>query len=483
MGADGRLRRFARLWRERLASPATIVGCAAFVQAFDISSVAVALPDIACEFGGDPIAYNSVIIAYIIGATAVLPLCGWAVDRFGARRIFLAAVALFGVSAAICGIAGSVTMLLGARVVQGAAGAMLLPVGRVIILASVEEKGFVDAMAALTMPLMLGPVIGPPIAGALITLGSWRLLFLVMLPLAIAGFVLVYRRIAAMPAAHRHPLDIWGSIYLVSALASVAIGVGMINGQGAAWLRAVALIAAGIVLFALYVRHERRHPTALLSLSPMRRPLMRATNIGGIFPRMLTSSTPFLLAILFQQRFGMSAAEAGGIIFALAIGSLAGRAVVAALLRWLGFRTMLLANGIAMALSIAACSLFEPGLPIWIIAPILFVQGLLRSSQLIALSALGYAGMPRSEFSAASTISSLSQQLAQGLGIAISVQSVQLIARIAGEGAMAGAFVVLALVSLLSLGWIVPMARDAGDAMSGRAMSGRTEEDGNGTAA
>lgn len=470
---QGRVSGTMQMWRKRLASPATIVGCAAFVQAFDISSVAVALPDIAREFGGEPIAYNNVIIAYIVGATAILPLCGWAVDRFGPRRIFLMAVALFGISATVCGLATTIPMLLAARVIQGAAGAMLLPVGRVIVLGSVEEKGFVDAMAALTMPLMLGPVVGPPFAGALITLGSWRLLFLAMLPLSVAGFALVYRRIEAIPALHRHPLDVRGSLLLVGALAAVAIGIGSLDGAFEERIRALALTGSGLLLFALYMLHERRHPRAVLSLAPMKRPLMRATNIGGIFPRMLTSSTPFLLAILFQQRFGMSAAEAGGLIFAMAIGSLAGRAIVPTILRRVGFRTMLLVNGTGMAAVLAACSLFEPGISVTVIIAVLFLLGLLRSNQLIALSALGYAGMPKAEFSAASTISSLSQQLAQGVGIAIAVLSVQLISMVApaDESAVAGAFVVLAFVSMLSLLWVVALARDSGDEMSGRAGS------------
>ncbi len=440
------------------------------MQAFDLSSVAVAIPDIAREFGGDPLSYDSVIIAYIAGATAALPLCGWAVDRLGARRLFLAALVLFGAAALACGLAVNTGMLLAARVFQGAAGAMMLPVGRVIVLGATDETKFVEAMAALTMPLLLGPVIGPPVAGLLVTAGSWRWLFLVMVPLAMLGFAMVLRQIAAVPAAHRDPFDFTGSLLLMAGLAAVAVGVGALGGMQADWLFATIVTGSGLLLFAIYRMHERRSRNPVLSLAPFRHVLVRTANIGGMWVRTLTGATPFLLALLFQLRFGMTAAEAGGLILALALGSLTGRAMTTWALRKAGFRAFLTANSVGVALSVAACGFFAKETASYVIFAVLFVQGILRSMQLISLSVLSFSGLPKAEFSAASTISSISQQLAQSFGIAIATLSVNLLGRFTADqgAAVSAAFFVLAGVSLASMPWFMRLADDAGATMSGR---------------
>lgn len=457
----------------RIGAPATIVGCAAFVQAFDTSAVAVALPDIAREFGGNALSYDKVIIAYLIGATAVLPLCGWTVERFGARKMFMLAIALFGGAATMCGMATSVTMLLTARVVEGCAGAMLLPVGRVIVLRSVPEEGFVKAMAAMTMPILLGPVIGPPLGGMLVTFGSWRWLFLAMVPVTIVGFFLVFRCIEKIEPSHREPLDVPGAFMLVGGLAAVATGVGSLGGDEPAIEDAFIRVSAGMAAFFVYFLHVRRSRAPLLDIGPLANQLVRVSNFGGMFVRMLTSAMPFLLAILFQQRFGMSAVEAGGLIFTIALGSIAGRSVMPWLVRQLGFRTLLSLNCVAVALTVAACGLFDKDIGTPVIIAVLFVQGALRSTQMIAISVLGFCGLPQKDFAAASTLSSISQQLSQGFGIAISAFSVHLITMTQGvdEGTnvvVAGAFPIMGALSLVSLLWIARLPADAGESMSGR---------------
>lgn len=390
------------------------------MQAFDTNAVAIALPDVARDFGRRALEIEIVITAYLVGAIAMLPLCAWVAERFGARRTFLAAIALFGASALACGVAPNIRFLLTARFVEGCAGALLLPVGRMIVLASVPQGEFVRALSTLALPVMLGPVLGPSLGGAIVSTGSWRFLFLAMVPIALAGFVLVLRTVPEVAAGEKVRFDLGGSMLLVLGLGAVSAGMAMLGAHDAADNVAIAptLLIAGTVLFGLYLRWSRRVDAPLIDLSLLRIQPVAASNIAGIAFRMLVAATPFLLALRFQLDFGLSAAEAGFLLLPLAFGSLTGRSLAQHLLTWLGYRTTLLANGLLVMALVAACALPTAHTPQFLVAALLFAQGAARSVQLIVLSALGYVGIDNPHFPIASTISSISQQFAQLTGIA-----------------------------------------------------------------
>ncbi len=449
---------------------AMVVGCAAFMQAFDTSAVSIALPKMASSFGVPVLSLNIVVTAYLIGATAILPLCGWAADRFGARAMFLLAVGTFGVSALACGLATSLPVLLAARVLEGCAGALLLPVGRIIVLRSIDKSEFVRAMSMLTLPVMLGPVIGPPIGGLIVTVASWRWLFFANVPIAAIGLLLVWRFVGEIRSDERHPIDVVGAVLIITALAGLTFGIAAATRADLPpWLIG-GVIVTGAACGMLYILHARRRPNPILELGSLGILTSRASNVGGLFVRMLTSSVPYLLAMLFQVGFGMTAVEAGGLIFAGAIGSLLSRSMINMLLTLFGFRRLLILNTILIALSVAACALLTRSTPHVVILALLFVQGLLRSLQLMVLNSVGYADLPQRDFAAASTIASVSQQLSQSLGIAASVIVVQLLQRTMGiktldTSVIAPAFVAIAALSMVSLYWMRQVPAGAGAAM------------------
>lgn len=438
--------------------PALVVGAAAFMQAFDSSAIAVALPTMAQSFGVPALSLNLVITAYLIGATAFLPVCGWAADRFGARRVFQIAIIGFGLSSLICALATNLMALIIARTLEGCMGALLLPVGRVIVLRSVRREETIRAISFLTMPVMLGPLLGPPVGGLILMLGSWRWLFICNVIAAICGMIAVRRYLTEIPGENPRPLDIKGFALLSGALVGTTYGIGETARGGSDPLLIALLIGGGALCAVSYWFYSHRVAHPILDLSPLRFPALAIANIGGLFPRMLVSAIPFLLALLFQLSFGLTPAAAGGLIFANALGSIIGRWLLAPAVTYLGFKRLLLINGILLAILIAGCAFFDADTPRSLVMAVLFVQGALRSLQLLGLVTLSYADIPDRDMNSASTIASVSQQFALSLGIAASVVTLQLAQDYLGltsltHAAIAPSFLVLALLSLLSIFW------------------------------
>jgi EmrB/QacA subfamily drug resistance transporter len=455
--------------------PPLIVGCAGFMQAFDANAVIVALPAMAKGFATPPLALGIVITAYLVGAAAFLPLCGWAAERFGARRLFLAAIALFGLTSITCGVADTLPMLVLARFAQGCAGAMLLPVGRIIVLAHTPSGGMLRTMGLLTTPVMLGPLLGSPIGGLIVTFGSWRWLFFVNVPVALAGLLLVRAYVPDVGPRAARALDGRGMLLLSAALVGLTYGVSL-AARPVSVLPGLALIAAGLAASFGYAVHARRHPHPIVAGGLFAIRSFAASNLGGLFPRLLVSAVPFLLALLFQVGFGLSAVQAGGLVVASALGSLPSRWLVSALLRRWSFRTVLAVNAVAVAATVAVCAALTPATPHLLIMALLFVQGLLRSLQLVTLMALGYADIEPVDLPAASTIASLSQQIAMSLGIALAVPAVEMGRAFRGgvglgPTAIAPAFLLLAALSLVSMFWFLRLPADAGDHFGRRAVA------------
>jgi MFS family permease len=430
---------------------ALVVGCAGFLQSFDGNAVAVALPAMAHGFGVPALALGEVITAYLVGAAAALPLCGWLAERIGARPLFLAAIALFALTSVACGAANGVAALEGARLVQGCSGALLLPVGRIIVVGqSTSRETMLRAMGVMTTPVILGPLLAPPIGGLIVTVLSWRWLFLLNVPIALVGMALVARYVPRTPRPTPRPFDLLGTALLSSALAMATYGVSLaVVAQGR--MPGLALIAAGLVATGGYLLHARRHAAPALPPALFARRTFAASNVGGIFPRMLVSAVPFLLTLQFQVGFGLSAAGAGGLVFASALGSLPARWLIGPLVARWSYRRVLAVNAVLIALSVAACALFTAATPRIVIMTVLALQGLIRSTQLVAMMAMSYSEIAPPETPAASTIASLSQQVAMSIGIAVAVAAVEL-----GGGGAIGvqrAFVALGIVSLLSLLW------------------------------
>lgn len=444
-----------------------IVGAAGFMQTFDSSAITVALPPMAVDFGVPALSLNLVITAYLIGATAFLPLCGWAADRFGARRIFLFAIAGFGLTSLACALSSSLPVLIAARVVQGCMGALLIPVGRIIVFRAVPRNEVVRAVTILTLPPMFGPMLGPTIGGLLLSVGPWESLFFLNVAMATLGYWAIHRFIDDIPAGDPRPLDLKGYALIALALVGISYGITSAAQADGSVIPPLLLLAGGAACGLLYWRHCRSEAHPILDLTVLRLPTVHATNVGGIFHRMLISAGPFLLALLFQLGFGLNPAAAGGLIFAVALGSCFGRFIVTPALRITGFRNFLALNSVALFLSMAVCALFTAQTPYPVILGVLFVQGFLRSAQMIALLSLSYAEATDKELGQISTITSVSQQLALSIGIAVSVLAVHAAQRLIGEpdvtiATLAPAFVFVGALCLLPVLWLMRLPADAG---------------------
>jgi len=450
-----------------------IIGSAMLMQTMNATVIANALPTMAVALAEPPLRLNLAITMFLLASAVFLPVSGWVADKFGAKRIFMLSMVLFALSSAACGFAQDLSQLVIARIFQGMAGAMMAPVGRLVLLRTTPKAELVGAMSVMTMPALLGPVIGPIVGGAIVTLADWRWIFFLSIPVAVVGVMLVLRYVPNVREQEVPPIDWKGTFLTGLGLAGLIFGFENL-GRG---LLPDALVAAlflgGVAALFVYWRHARGNPDAILDLSVFRLQTFRASVIGGGFMRIAMGATPFMLAMLLQIGFGLSALQAGLMTFISAAGALVMKTAAPPILRRFGFRTVLLVNAFIVAISFVAYGLFKPTTPHWIIMLILGVGGFFRSLHFTSLNGLAFADIGQDRMSRASTTSSMVQQLVQsvGIGLAATLMHAFMVAR--GEdhltaGAISPAFVVIGLVTLISLAFFIPLPRDAGDELNGR---------------
>lgn len=451
-----------------------IIGCALLMQMLDSTVVATALPAMGEAFGTSAVRMNVAITSYLLAVAIFVPLSGWASDRFGARRVFAAAVLLFTLSSVFCALAQSLVHLVIGRVVQGMAGAMMVPVGRVILLRAVPKSELVRAMSFLTMPALLGPMLGPPLGGVLVTYASWHWIFVVNVPIGLAGLYLIFKYIPDVAATEPdRPLDLVGFVLTGLSLAGIVYGVDAIGHNSASNAWAFGILAAGILLGALYVYHARRSPHPIIDLHLLSIPTFRICTVGGNLSRFAIGATPFLLVMLLQEVFGMTALAAGMITFVGAVGALVLKIVAVPVLRALGFRTALIINAITTGFFLAVCALFTPSTPSWLMLGVLLVGGFFRSLQLTAVNTLTYADVPHELMSRASTFAAMAQQVGMSFGVGVAAVTLNLSMLARGVDQLSRfdvgmGFVVVGGLVALSAWFFMKLDHDAGAEVSGR---------------
>lgn len=458
---------------QRSTTVALIVACALFMENLDGTVIATALPQIANSMGVEPVRLSLAITSYLLSVAIFIPASGWAADRFGTRTIFRAAIAVFAFGSILCGISGDVWQLTGARIVQGMGGAMMVPVGRLVLLRNVEKSDLVRAMALVTMPAMIGPVFGPPVGGFIVTYASWRWIFFLNIPIAILGFVLVSLLIENEKAADTPPLDVWGYVLAGTTLSGMVMGFETIGRDGVPLPAALAILGLGAAAALLYVRHARRHPHPIVDLTLFRIPTFAIAIAGGTLFRIGIGALPFLLPLMFQVGFGMTALASGMLTFVSAIGAFAMKLSARPILRLLGFRTVLIANGILSALFLMCYGAFDISTPNSVILLLLLTGGFFRSLQFTATNALVFADVPLQRMSKATSISATAQQLSQSVGIATGASILHLMLTSRGSATLAAsdflpAFLVVGLISAVSSVVFTRLARNAGSALRGR---------------
>ena len=396
-----------------------IVAVALFMETMDSTVIATSLPVIAADLGEDPIALKLAITSYLLSLAVFIPVSGWMADRFGARTVFRMAIVVFTVGSAACGFAESLFDFVLFRIVQGMGGAMMVPVGRLVILRSVPKAELISALAWLTIPALMGPVLGPPLGGFITTMFDWRWIFWINIPIGLLGFLLATRYIADFREEEVPPLDIKGFFLSGIGLSGIVFGFTTI-GQGLFPTEIVfGLIAIGIASCWLYVRHARKTPNPLLDLNLLSIDTFYASIVGGFLFRIGVGASPFLLPLFLQLGFGMTPLQSGMLTFATAVGAIAMKTTAAPILRRVGFKRVLVWNAVISALFIATASLFSAATPSAVIMAVLLVGGFFRSLEFTAVNSLAYADIGDRDMSKATSFASVGQQLSMSAGVAV----------------------------------------------------------------
>ncbi len=451
-----------------------IVGCAQFMHQFDGTMITTALPVMAVSLNEDPLRLNLAITSYLLALAVFVPISGWMADRYGTRRVFLVAIAVFTASSVLCGLSGTLAEIVLWRTVQGIGGAMMTPVGRVIVVKSVPRLEIVRAMNYVTIPAVLAPLIGPSVGGFIVTYFSWPVIFFLNLPIGIAGLILVYIYVPDIREDNVARLDLRGFVLTGLALAGLVLGFAAL-GRGALPTEVIiASISVGAICAALYLAHAQRKSDPIIDLSLLRNRTFAASIFGGGLFYIGTTAQVFLMALLLQVGFGFSALHAGLTLLAGAIGSTVMRFTLRPMLNFLGFRGMLIWNGLLTGACLAACGLFTIHTPLIVMLAVLFIAGFSRSSQFNSIQSLGYAEIPSSVMARATSFSSMMQQLMQSIGVGLTALVVHISTVVHGHGDIIHAsdvsygFFAIGVLSALSVIVFYRLPATAGSELTGR---------------
>ncbi|MCB5308364.1 MFS transporter [Yersinia massiliensis] len=451
------------------ALPLLVAG-AFFMENLDATVIVTAMPQMASTFSVHPIDMNIGISAYILTLTVFIPASGWIANRFGARNIFAAAMVIFTLASVFCALSTDLLTFTGARILQGFGGAMMVPVGRLIVLRNTAKSDLIKAIATITWPGLVAPILGPPVGGFITTYASWHWIFILNVPLGAIGLWLAWRLIPQELPQKETPFDMLGFVLTGSACFSLMLGLELFNHQTLSRVVPLFCIAGSLILGLLAVYHAKRQTFPLVDLWALRIKSYSVTIWSGSVFRMAIGAVPFLLPLLFQIGFGLSAFDAGLLVLAVFAGNLAMKPFTSAILYRFGFRPTLLVNGFLNAVTIFAYALMTPDTPHVLIIVLLFISGLTRSMQFTALNTLAYSEVPAPKMSGANTFSNMAQQLSMGLGIAIGALALRIAewfhpyrAGIIPLENFQIAFVVIGMVALLSVIDTLTLNHDAGD--------------------
>ncbi|WP_448097875.1 MFS transporter [Luteibacter yeojuensis] len=451
---------------------ALIIASAMFMEQLDGTILATALPAMAESFEVSPLHMSVALTSYMLSLAVFIPASGAIADRYGSRNVFRTAIALFTLGSILCGISGNLTLLVLSRLLQGIGGAMMVPVGRLVLLRSVPKSELVSAMSWLLVPALIGPVVGPPLGGFIVTWASWRWIFYINVPIGIAGMWLATKYIPDVRLPDKVRFDRLGFVLSGVSLSCLVFGLEMVSHGVTSLYGSTGLILGGLLVGTVYVWHARRVEHPILDLSLMRFTTFRLSVVAGSLTRITAGSVPFLLPLMMQLGFGLSAAHSGVVTFVSALGAMLMKATAAPVLRMWGFRSTLVWNGVLSMACVALCAAFRPDWPLWTIYTVLLLSGFFQSLQFSAYNTVAYADVPSERFSSATSFYTTFQQLMLSLGICVA--SAALHASVAWHGRedaqlpdFSVAFLVVTFVSLVAAPVCALLPRNAGAEMSG----------------
>jgi EmrB/QacA subfamily drug resistance transporter len=398
---------------------ALLVASAFFMEMLDGTVIVTALPEMARSFGVNPVDLTLGMTAYMLTLAVFIPLSGWFADRFGARRIFVAALLIFTASSVLCGLSQGIWSFTLARIAQGLGGSMMVPVGRLAVLRTTPKQHLIRAISFITWPGLVAPILGPAVGGFLTTYVSWHWIFFLNIPIGLIATVLAWRLIPDGDERRKRPLDHIG--FVIGAIACLAFtyGLNLFGNVDVPVATASGLLLTGVVFGVATYVHSHRHATPLLDLSALGIQTYRMSVLGGSLLRIVIGTAPFLLPLMFQIGFGLDAFEAGLLVLAVFVGNLGIKPLTTPIIRRFGFRPVLLGNGVLMAATLVGCAFLTPQTPRLLLLMLLVISGASRSMQFTAISTIAFADVPQDKIAGANTFFSLMFQLSLGMSVAI----------------------------------------------------------------
>jgi EmrB/QacA subfamily drug resistance transporter len=452
---------------------ALLVAAAMFMNLLDGTVIATALPSMAHAFGTSAVNLNVGITAYLLAVAVCIPASGWIAERFGARLVFGSAIAIFIAASVVCGFARTLPVFVAARIIQAIGGALMTPVGRLVVLKTTPKHGLMQAMSMMVWPALVAPILGPPVGGYITTYLGWPWIFFLNVPLGIAAIIAALVLFPDDRPEAQQPFDALGFALVGAACFTLMFGLDLIGQPNTSATFIIGLIAAGALLFVLAVRHLLTTPNPLLQLAAFRIPTFSVSMVGGSISRLAIGASPFLLPLMFQIGFGLSAATSGLLVLWLFAGNLGMKSLTTPLLRRFGFRSVLVWNGLLTSISILVCTALMPQTPIPIIVIVLFLGGASRSLQFTAFSSIQFADVPPNQMNGANTLSATMMQLSAGVSVALGALVLRASSYLHGHlGAIPTiadfhlAFILVAAVAALAIIDVIKLPHNAAHAVS-----------------
>ena len=452
---------------------ALLVAGAFFMEILDATVIAPAAPHIAEDLGVQPVTVNVAITAYLLTLAVFIPISGWLSERFGARRVFTVAIVVFTLASAGCALAVNLPMLVGTRMLQGVGGALMVPVGRLVVIRTTAKADLVRAIAYLTWPALTAPLLAPALGGVLSTYASWRLIFLVNIPLGLAALIVARRLFPDVRSGAPSRLDRRGFLLVAAGTAALIAGLEGVAEQHPRWPLATALLVAAAVTLIVTVQHLRRTPRPLVDLSILRVSTYRVTALGGSVFRAVINAIPFLLPLFFQLGFGWTAAHAGLVVIALFAGNIGIKPLTTPLMRRFGMRPVMCGAVLASAACLLALVTLTGSTPLPLVLLVLALSGVFRSIGFTTYNTVAFADVPPARMTSANTLMSTIQELGAGLGVALGALLVRLGATFTdgAEPRFRVAFLALAILLVIPAVEALRLPSTAGNVVAGRSES------------
>jgi EmrB/QacA subfamily drug resistance transporter len=395
-----------------------LVGCGLFMQTLDVTIVNTALPAMARSLGESPLRMQSVVVAYSLTMAILIPASGWIADRFGTRRVYVAAIALFGVGSLLCAVSSNMSQLVAARVVQGMGGALLLPVGRLSVLRAFPRSHFLPAMSFIAVPGLIGPLIGPMLGGWLVEVASWHWIFLINLPVGLLGGAAALAYMPDAPPGRVARFDLTGYLLLAFGMVCISLALDGLSGLGLRQAGVLVMMIFGLASLVAYWLHAARHDAPLFSPHLFAIPTLSIGLLGNLFSRLGSQSMPFLVPLLLQVSMGYTPFHAGLMMLPTALAAMTVKRFTTPLITRAGYRRVLVANTMLVGLLMASFALASPGQPWWLHCIQLACFGAVNSLQFTAMNTLTLKDLDAARASSGNSLLSVVQMLAMGMGVA-----------------------------------------------------------------